>query len=110
MEFDHYDYVPQIAGRQGDRRGQGSQESAKWKKKSSVLRAAVCTIIGRVRKTRSADHPILDLLARRWSTRAFADRSVDRENACQPLRSRTLGAFERERPAMELFGRDERRC
>jgi nitroreductase len=25
------------------------------------------------------DHPIFDLLARRWSTRAFADRSVDRE-------------------------------
>jgi len=30
-------------------------------------------------KSASADHPILDLLARRWSTRAFSDRSVDRE-------------------------------
>jgi nitroreductase len=30
-------------------------------------------------KPASADHPILDLLARRWSTRAFSDRSVDRE-------------------------------
>jgi nitroreductase len=29
-------------------------------------------------KTAPADHPILDLLAQRWSTRAFADRSVDR--------------------------------
>jgi len=28
-------------------------------------------------KPASADHPIFDLLARRWSTRAFADRSVD---------------------------------
>ena len=30
-------------------------------------------------KPAPADHPILDLLARRWSTRAFSDRSVDRE-------------------------------
>jgi nitroreductase len=30
-------------------------------------------------KPASAGHPILDLLARRWSTRAFSDRSVDRE-------------------------------
>ena len=30
-------------------------------------------------KPAPADHPILDLLARRWSTRAFADHSVDRE-------------------------------
>jgi len=30
-------------------------------------------------KPASADHPIFDLLARRWSTRAFSDRSVDRE-------------------------------
>ena len=30
-------------------------------------------------KRASADHPIFDLLARRWSTRAFSDRSVDRE-------------------------------
>jgi nitroreductase len=29
-------------------------------------------------KPAPADHPIFDLLARRWSTRAFADRSVDR--------------------------------
>ncbi len=29
-------------------------------------------------KPASADHPIFDLLARRWSTRAFSDRSVDR--------------------------------
>lgn len=28
-------------------------------------------------KPAPADHPILDLLARRWSTRAFSDRSVD---------------------------------
>ena len=30
-------------------------------------------------KPAPADHPIFELLARRWSTRAFADRSVDRE-------------------------------
>jgi nitroreductase len=30
-------------------------------------------------KPASVDHPIFDLLARRWSTRAFSDRSVDRE-------------------------------
>jgi nitroreductase len=30
-------------------------------------------------KPAPADRPILDLLARRWSPRAFADRSVDRE-------------------------------
>lgn len=30
-------------------------------------------------KPAPAEHPIFDLLARRWSTRAFADRSVDRE-------------------------------
>jgi nitroreductase len=30
-------------------------------------------------KPASADHPIFDVLARRWSTRAFSDRSVDRE-------------------------------
>jgi nitroreductase len=30
-------------------------------------------------KPAPADHPILDLLARRWSTRSFADRPVDRE-------------------------------
>ena len=30
-------------------------------------------------KRASADHPIFDLLTRRWSTRAFSDRSVDRE-------------------------------
>jgi nitroreductase len=30
-------------------------------------------------KPAPADHPILDLLARRWSTRAFSDRPVDRE-------------------------------
>jgi nitroreductase len=30
-------------------------------------------------KPAPADHPILDLLAQRWSPRAFADRSVDRE-------------------------------
>ena len=30
-------------------------------------------------KPAPADHPILDLLARRWSTRAFADRSVANE-------------------------------
>jgi nitroreductase len=30
-------------------------------------------------KPAAADHLIFDLLARRWSTRAFADRSVDRE-------------------------------
>lgn len=30
-------------------------------------------------KPASADHPIFDVLARRWSTRAFADRSVDRK-------------------------------
>jgi nitroreductase len=29
-------------------------------------------------KPASTDHPIFDLLARRWSTRAFSDRSVDR--------------------------------
>ena len=29
-------------------------------------------------KPAPVDHPILDLLARRWSTRAFSDRSVDR--------------------------------
>jgi nitroreductase len=34
-------------------------------------------------KPASADHPVFDLLARRWSTRAFSDRSVDRETlAC----------------------------
>ena len=30
-------------------------------------------------KTAPAGHPIFDLLARRWSTRAFSDRSVDRD-------------------------------
>jgi nitroreductase len=30
-------------------------------------------------KTAPADHPIFDLLARRWSTRAFSGRSVERE-------------------------------
>jgi nitroreductase len=30
-------------------------------------------------KPAPADHPIFDLLARRWSPRAFSDRSVDRE-------------------------------
>jgi nitroreductase len=30
-------------------------------------------------KPAPADHPIFDVLARRWSTRAFADRPVDRE-------------------------------
>jgi nitroreductase len=30
-------------------------------------------------KPAPADHPILDVLARRWSTRAFSGRSVDRE-------------------------------
>jgi nitroreductase len=30
-------------------------------------------------KPAPADHPILDLLARRWSTRAFSDRPVDRD-------------------------------
>jgi nitroreductase len=30
-------------------------------------------------KPAPADHPIQDLLARRWSPRAFSDRSVDRE-------------------------------
>jgi nitroreductase len=30
-------------------------------------------------KPAPADHPILDLLARRWSPRAFSDRAVDRE-------------------------------
>ena len=30
-------------------------------------------------KPAPADHPILDLLARRWSPRAFSDRTVDRE-------------------------------
>jgi nitroreductase len=30
-------------------------------------------------KPASASHPIFDVLARRWSTRAFSDRSVDRE-------------------------------
>jgi nitroreductase len=30
-------------------------------------------------KRAPADHPIFDLLARRWSTRAFSGRSVDRE-------------------------------
>jgi nitroreductase len=30
-------------------------------------------------KLAATDHSILDLLARRWSTRAFSDRSVDRE-------------------------------
>jgi len=30
-------------------------------------------------KPAPADHPIFDLLARRWSTRAFAGRSVERE-------------------------------
>jgi len=30
-------------------------------------------------KRASADHPICDLLARRWSTRAFTERSVERE-------------------------------
>jgi nitroreductase len=30
-------------------------------------------------KPASADHPIFELLARRWSPRAFSDRSVDRE-------------------------------
>lgn len=31
-------------------------------------------------KPASANHPLCDLLARRWSTRAFADRPVDRES------------------------------
>ena len=30
-------------------------------------------------KPASADHPIFEILARRWSTRAFADRPVNRE-------------------------------
>ena len=104
MEFSTLRLRAATAGRKDDRRRQGRQGRRSGRRR---VDGRCCAIIEGVRKTcfrrpsnlRSACPPL-------EPARVFRS-SVDRETSCEPVRSRALGAFERQRAALELSGRDQ---